>query len=135
LILPLSGIPAAGSLYWKDNKMQEKLEKLLPPIPFPSPEQKTPNGTEDCVALRPESRTAIEEVRRRTGHKDASPEDVVTMALEVFNVLTDHLSRKDSKVLLHTQGEGLRTLDIKHTADSHTEGVRTVYKSVTPKRR
>ncbi len=57
------------------------------------------------------------------------------MALEVFNVLTQHLSRKDSKVLLHTQGEGLRRLDIKNTAGSYTEGIRTVYKSVSPKRR
>ena len=115
--------------------MQEKLEKLPPPIPFPSPTKESANDAPETVALRPESQEAISEIRRRNGHKDATPEDVVTMALEVFNVLTEYLSRKDSKVLLHTQGEGLRTLDIKHTADSHTEGVRTVYKSVTPKRR
>ena len=51
------------------------------------------------TANRCESKAAISEIRKRSGHKDASPEDVVTMALEVFNVLTQHLSREDSKVL------------------------------------
>ena len=115
--------------------MQEKLEKLPPSRTLPYPRKETPDSSQESVALRPESQAAISEIRRRNGHKDASPEDVVTMALEVFNVLTDHLSRKDSKVILHTQGEGIQTLNIKHTAGSHTEGVRTVYRSVTPKRR
>jgi hypothetical protein len=60
----------------------------------------------------------------------ATPDDVVAMALEVFNVITDHLSRKDSSVILYTVGESLQTLNIK--SGSTGEGVRTVYKRVQP---
>ncbi len=54
------------------------------------------------------------------------------MTVEVFNVLTQHLSGKDSKVLLHKQSEGLRTLDMKSSAESYTDGVKTAHKRVQP---
>jgi predicted xylose isomerase-like sugar epimerase len=75
---------------------------------------------------------AIQEIRKRSGHTDATPEDVVAMAVEVFNVLTEHLSQKDSKVILYTQGVGLKTLEITSSSTSAIQGVRTIKKRVQP---
>jgi predicted urease superfamily metal-dependent hydrolase len=71
-------------------------------------------------------------ILKRDGQAHIKPADVVALAVEVINVLTEHLSGKDSAVILHTQGESLQTLDIKSSAGSFGDGVRNVYKRVQP---
>jgi hypothetical protein len=107
---------------------QERQEQPSAVIPLPIHKEKVPEE----IPLHPQTQNAIAEIQKRDGHTDASPEDVVAMAVEVFNVLTDHLSGKDSKVLLYTQGKGLKTLAIKSSAGSYTEGVKTAHKRVQP---
>jgi len=69
-------------------------------------------------------------ILKRDGQAHTKPEDVVALAVEVFNVLTEHLSQKDSKVILHTQGVGLQTLDITSSSTRATQGIRTIEKRV-----
>jgi hypothetical protein len=110
----------------EQSKMSEQ-EKALHEISYLQPERTDRKPVPETVALRPESRTALAEILMRRREEQASAEDVVATALEVFNVITDHLSQKDSKVILHKAGEGLKTLHI-----NSLNTTRTVYRSIKP---
>ena len=109
---------------------REKLPSSV--IPLPHHKEVMPDAVPEEIPLNPQTQNTIAEIQQRQGHTDSTPADVVAMAVEVFNVFTNHLSGKDSKVLLHKQGEGVKTLDDKSSADSYQEGVRTTHKRVQP---
>ena len=82
--------------------------------------------------LRENTRDTLDAILSR--EKQATPEDVVAMSIEVFNVITEHLSQKDAVVFLHTPGESLQTLHLGRTPGSYTKGVRTQHKTLNPTR-
>ena len=102
--------------------MTEKQEHAPQSSPTPEPER-----VPETLYLKPESRKALAEIQKRFDNKEqVSAEDVVANAIDVFNVLTHHLSQKDSTVMLYTLGESPKTLHIPHVGGHKRAAKRTV---------
>jgi threonine synthase len=112
--------------------MRQEQEILPPVIPLPKRSKEQPIGVLESIPLDPHSQEAIEAIRKREGQEHTTAEDTVAVAIEVFNVLTEHLSRKDSSVILYTLGESLKTLNIRSSSTIQPQGGRTIEKQVQP---
>jgi hypothetical protein len=89
------------------------------------PLQNAEDGIPKSITLRPESRSALESILTRENQQKNSVDVTVATAIAVFDVITKHLSEKDSSVILHTKGKGLTTLEVNNAS---AENIRTVYK-------
>jgi redox-regulated HSP33 family molecular chaperone len=105
------------------------LEKL--PRHEAEPLQTAEDAIPPLISLRPESRDALAAILTRKNQSQNTIDDAVATAIAVFDVITAHLTQKDSSVILHTRGQGLTTLEVNGAGSTD---VRTVFRQVKPPR-